>query len=578
MTEAITTQPSEVMTVKADEVLDKIRSGERVAYKDCIIVGEVNLFNLGNGLTIKGELVFENVTFNEEMSIHESFEFLGEVTFKQCKFLRGCNFSGAKFNKEISFYDSKFVAFDDHLSTESYIFRQCKFLRGCNFGKVKSHTKVRFDHCEFEAEVGKGSCDLQNAEFHADTHFAFCIFKGEGVRFDQTQFNTVRFGSCDFVGIKSQKSTFSSSATFENCMFRETSFFNDCMFKDDVSFQFSTFAAGGVTEFCDSDFKKGISFYGTNIQAPVIFTGSKLGQFNTNEPCPTEAQEPVIPLNLKEAIVHGPIGLIGTRIEGQLNCERFFLDSRLEVDWSTIEKPLDDWISTFLTDKENPNLVIVQRSEEEKVETKWAIVEDSYLKLSENFKKAGRIRESRQAWYAWVKLNRERKSRWEKLIDKLLDAPSSRGTEPWRPVWIGLIFVLSFTLVIAGINLISVYKKAPPPARPLQSGVSETLNTDTLSDSKPADIKLLSVYKNPLPPAVSKNVLVQIYYSLLSSLETFLPVGKPKLIGDWEVKDKYKWLFQLVSFIGWLWAGLTALSVRESFFVTGHSRKKRRFR
>jgi hypothetical protein len=56
------------------------------------------------------------------------------------------------------------------------------------------------------------------------------------------------------------------------------------------------------------------------------------------------------------------------------------------------------------------------------------------------------------------------------------------------------------------------------------------------------------------------------YHILLLSLEKFMPIGKPALIGSWEVHSSVAWILQIESLAGWAWVGLTAWSVRESFF------------
>ena len=120
---------------------------------------------------------------------------------------------------------------------------------------------------------------------------------------------------------------------------------------------------------------------------------------------------------------------------------------------------------------------------------------------------------------------------FERITDWLLDIPSSRGTRPWKP----LVFGLAIILLAAGIFALGE------------------------SMSWPFGTAAFEATRSPTAKAPR-------YYSFLFSVENFMPAMKPKLIGSWEVSQKYIWVAQLEAMLGWLWFGLTAWSIRESFF------------
>lgn len=378
---------------------------------------------------------------------------------------------------------------------------------------------VYFGDCEF-----KQGCDFSRAEFQQDVEITKCIFR-EHLDFWQTNFcKSLHISFCSFVGSESVRlfGTQVYQAEFYYCEFcgnirsQDACFgpghssFTGCKFMANTYFGGSSFK--GTLAFDGSVFKSGkTGLHNCKFEGYVSFLSATI-----NAPIRLTSSDFIEGIDLSETVITAPIILIGSTIQKTMAFREVILESRIEVDWSDIKSATEAWCRQYCSeDVKDGQLGNYPKKGRE------AVVKDALVKWSENLKNTGRIRDSRKAWYLWTQITRisNKNSALGRVSDWFLDLPSDRGTRPSKPFWMGLAIVATFSLVIGSVGIY----EAPPISAP-------------------------------------------VYYPLLASIDAFLPAGEPTLVGDWIVRDKYQWLLQLESVIGWLWTGLAAWSIRESFF------------
>ncbi|NNC70752.1 MAG: pentapeptide repeat-containing protein [Flavobacteriaceae bacterium] len=182
-------------TVSAADILDDIKSGKAISYKNVTITGALDMTFMDEKLpdlpkkykwyktggsnaikeSIEGKISFVNCVFEDDVLAYFHDEdskytftasFENDVSFKNCEFKRNAmfkyssfegnaDFSGSKFQKESTFKYAKFdsfVSFSNTLFEEYATFKYTKFKDGVSFNNAQfedalnlKYTKVRGD-------------------------------------------------------------------------------------------------------------------------------------------------------------------------------------------------------------------------------------------------------------------------------------------------------------------------------------------------------------------------------------------------------------------------------------------------
>ena len=376
-------------------------------------------------------------------------------------------------------------------------------MSGCNISGDANFWSAHFSgDVVFGSAHIRGNAVFRSAHFGGDANFRYARFSRNAYFVSAHISGNARFWSARFSG----------DAVFESAQFSGDTNFKAAQFSGNANFRDAQFAAGGVASFTTIKTLSSMDFSESAFRCPVFFTGARLGGL----------------LSLRRSLINAPISMLAAGFDessGEFNLVEAVFSAEIDVSWKQIEAPLREHLEQFL--QEEPS------QEEYTKETRLSLAQAVLVQLSRNFAKLGRTRDARLAGYTWIQLARRHSERkiWRRLMDWLLDIPSSRGTRPWKP----LVFGLAIILLAAGIFALGE------------------------SMSWPFGTAAFEATRSPTAKAPR-------YYSFLFSVENFMPAMKPKLIGSWEVSQKYIWVAQLEAMLGWLWFGLTAWSIRESFF------------
>ena len=375
-------------------------------------------------------------------------------------------------------------------------------LERCDFSNAIFEKEVRFDSVVFN-----GIADFWMASFCDRATFFSCQFRHpDGARYFRTNFKTASFLASRFDGVlRFQQAKIERSVDFSNVRFLATTYFNSAEFQS-ASFHDAVFA-GTRVDFTKLNVSKDISFNAASFESPTSFTGASVGGT----------------LDLSHAVVRQPLTLLGCQIGEQFRTSELTFDAKVEAQWKDVRSPLVNHLYQHVSEPKNGD------DDDHMLDSKvrWALCKSELLHWAENFRQVGRNQDARAAGYEWTLMRRTQSgfSFWARLGDRILDIPSRRGTRPWRPVWIAVAIVATFATLLTALQAAT-------------------------------DITVI----------VKGAATAPGYNILLLSLEKFLPLGKPTLIGNWEAHASVIWILQIESLIGWAWVGLTAWSVRESFF------------
>ena len=341
----------------------------------------------------------------------------------------------------------------------------------CDFSRANFDKDVRFDSVVFN-----GHADFWQASFAADASFFACQFRHpDAGRFFRTSFKTASFLASRFDGVlRFQEAKAERAINFDGVRFFATTYFNSAEF---ASAQFYDAKFAGLrADFTNLRVSEDISFHAASFESPTTFTGASIGGV----------------FDLSHAVARQPIALLGCRIGKQFRTSELVFEAKVDAQWEDIRSPLLDHLRQHIREEKNsddgrPGL---------DSEVRWALCKSELLNWSENFRGLGRNHDARAAGYEWTSLRRTQSglSFWIRLGDRLLDIPSRRGTRPWRPVWIAAATVFTFAVLLAAMQL--------------AMGVSILIEG---AEAAPG------------------------YNILLLSLEKFMPIGAPTLIGKWEV-------------------------------------------
>lgn len=230
--------------ILAQEVLEKIRLGIKIEYKDVDIKGDLNLAILNlprdenNRIIVKSEIGIKHSRVDGKIDFKGGI-FSNPVYISNVIIEGDAHFSGAMFNKEIFLTGSKIngetsfagvhfvrrVLFNGARFGKSASFCGAEFELGARFDNVEFHMNASFEAVKFEFAY------LNGAEFSARSDF-------QGAQFERNaEFNKVRFyGNASFAGVK-----FDENVDFNEAEFYSNAYFNGATFRGNANFSRSQF-------------------------------------------------------------------------------------------------------------------------------------------------------------------------------------------------------------------------------------------------------------------------------------------------------------------------------------------------
>lgn len=182
-------------TIDARDILDDIKHGKDVSYKNVKIVGDLDLtyyfekkheekyekrkswFGSDNNVVeeiIESNIRFENCTFEDDVLayIHDEYSdytfsasFNNDVVFKNCKFEEKSAFKYSKFDSKTDFSESTF--------NEEANFKYAKFRQSANFGSAFFKDDANFKYARF-----KNGLNFSNTTFDRDLNLKYVKIDG----------------------------------------------------------------------------------------------------------------------------------------------------------------------------------------------------------------------------------------------------------------------------------------------------------------------------------------------------------------------------------------------------------------
>jgi len=215
----------------------RIRISQPIVFIDCIFMGKVVAFSVGESSSITA------LAFEKNLSVIRS-EFKEEAVFNEIIVNGLAYFSGTKFDKTASFEGAYFDTKNTFFS-ETTFFTEARFQRACfvgdaNFLKVAFDGITSFQKAVFRGEAQFGTSKFaQYADFGSVRMYGACFFNG-------TEFaNKLIFNQSVLSGrIEFQQAKFQNFTEFKNVMFNGWTKFNDATFAGSISFENSVFMLG----------------------------------------------------------------------------------------------------------------------------------------------------------------------------------------------------------------------------------------------------------------------------------------------------------------------------------------------
>lgn len=208
----ISGETSHKIEIHVKDILEKIRGGKNIEYKNYIIRGDFDFDQIdlekdeSGKYIISSNININKSTFENNINIKGSIckgfinfvnvDFKGDVNFNMVKFCRDTSFSGSLF-----FRDAEF--------------KEAHFCKGASFGKTIFGKKSDFDKARFDGKV-----HFNEAHFEKYAYFRYAQF-GVSVEFAKTQ----------FLG----------DVSFERVQFGRITLFNGSMFYGDAHFSGAIF-------------------------------------------------------------------------------------------------------------------------------------------------------------------------------------------------------------------------------------------------------------------------------------------------------------------------------------------------
>jgi uncharacterized protein YjbI with pentapeptide repeats len=223
----------EMETIRAEDILNDIRSGNLEPIDGAIINGDLDLRNLED--PIRGDIKIKNSIIN------------GPVNFAGKTFEGQVDFSGTTFNDEVTLFDTQkndnkplYTIFEKkvHLVDTHFIkdadFKYVQFDGGNSFDRIRFDGKALFNYAKFSNGADFDDAQFKDIAFFTGAKFsnASVIFKNSCFEKDAL-FNYANFGLHD-ANFNSAK--FSGVANFRNAEFNGDAQFNYTLFNGDASF------------------------------------------------------------------------------------------------------------------------------------------------------------------------------------------------------------------------------------------------------------------------------------------------------------------------------------------------------
>jgi uncharacterized protein YjbI with pentapeptide repeats len=237
--------------VDARDILERINRGEKVAFRNARIEGDLDLTQLQNK-KLKQEA-------DREPSQGTKF-YISTVTVPLS--FSGCTFSG----KVLGFYNpeaGKIISSDGNQEVFS-----------ANFEK-----EVLFENCVFEAEAAFKYSEFRQAASFAGSRFRQeAVFKytkfAQGPNFEKTTFaQRADFKYATFAqGVSFEKADFTQQADFKYVKFPAGTSFRTAAFRQEADFKYAEFLKGA--DFRQATFSSFANFKNTRLSDPVSFTGA----------------------------------------------------------------------------------------------------------------------------------------------------------------------------------------------------------------------------------------------------------------------------------------------------------------
>lgn len=251
-------------TISANEVIQKINTGEHVYYKDVVVEGELNFIKIQNiartSENVYTSYVSPSVTFvgcvfndgirayletNEGQEVYYTM-FQKNVSFIDCVFNKKIDLSSARFENRADFSNSLFQEEANFNNTDfegDVNFKDATFEDISTYYWAQFASKALFDDANF-----KKLANFKEASFSEYANFKGAIFE------DKANFNEVNFKeSANF-----SESNFYEKAYFNNVLFLTKALFKNTVFEDKANFEWSSF--NGQANFTNSTFKDDANF------------------------------------------------------------------------------------------------------------------------------------------------------------------------------------------------------------------------------------------------------------------------------------------------------------------------------
>ncbi|MGF3494773.1 MAG: pentapeptide repeat-containing protein [Methanothrix sp.] len=265
---------SSAVTVAADEIMQKVISGEPVMLDGVTISGSLNLSGIEpqivrrefvitnsemcdadlSGLVFEGavnltgtrigDMDFASAVFSQD-AIFDLIEVSGDASFEGAHFRRDASFSGSRFSRAA---EMNFTAFDDY----GY------------FADSAFHGGLHISSSSFQ-----GFADFYGARISGDFLGLNTKF-GDGAGFMNAEFNgDANFGMSSFAGYTSfEGSAFRGVANFALARFDKAVYFGDITFEEDAVFGLTQFE--GLANFAGTYFMGDLNLNSARIDAFVL--------------------------------------------------------------------------------------------------------------------------------------------------------------------------------------------------------------------------------------------------------------------------------------------------------------------
>ena len=236
-------ESSGLKEVPASEIIAKIEKGEAIEYDHVIIRGDLDTSKLSLPKDENGRL-----TISTKITIENSI-ICDKISFDKVNFLQVVKFKEAIFEKDVSFWDSKFSGKESINGV--FLGLYCADFGGSHFDIADFSDTEFCEKVSFDKVEAKFAINLNYAKFVKDVNFSYVRSSSLGLIgaqfFDSAYFTSVRFGplyamEAYFNGDTSfYAARFNSDADFSVCEFEGKTDFNGTIFKGKADFKKSHF-------------------------------------------------------------------------------------------------------------------------------------------------------------------------------------------------------------------------------------------------------------------------------------------------------------------------------------------------